>query len=612
MFVFASLVGWAAVTQLSGCTIIGGIIGATTSTKPKTVEGWQLEKLRKRDRVEVRLADGSVHIGYFRGLDLEPLDAYGARYLDWYQAFDDARGVPFINDLVTVTNHAGSVVNGQFQGFDEDVIYLGKLRGYGYNVVRTSDIAHLTFPGHEDCNVDLFCTILEADNVPLRTVIVLSDRWGRNIRYIDRDRIEQVKVKGQNYVVAGILVGIGIDMFMLATIEQSEEDWSFSHDRNRNSSSCPFVYSNDGSGYRLEGEMLGGAFFEAAQRSDWIDMKQLTEVDGAYHVRIANARDETDFINEVKLVVLDHPEDTRAFTARDGRFFVLEQLQAPITATDYGGSDVTSLLASPDSDFWMGDPIHLNPDKQSDLRDGVILDFARTPNSIKPVLALRLMNAPWISSVEQDLMALHGENLADWYELLNRSEEARDDLAEMVARDALLRVDVWNGNEWVKAGQVQGMSTMVWGDVAIPIDLSSVQAESLRIRLSSSAGFWLINSAQVGLEVEKNIRTVTLMPQLATGQHGADVLADVLNVDDYFYAMPSNDYWLDLAFPSWAKARGMQRSMFLNATGYYVPHLSPEGPGNIALLQEVMSESGGLGRFALKQLQVTLSDSLDY
>ena len=73
--------------------------------------------------------------------------------------------------------------------------------------------------------------------------------------------------------------------------------------------SCPFVYSFDGENYVFDGEPYGGAICPALERTDYCLLENLKPFKNQYLLQLTNEVNETQYTNEFKLWVVDHPQD---------------------------------------------------------------------------------------------------------------------------------------------------------------------------------------------------------------------------------------------------------------------------------------------------------------
>jgi Tfp pilus assembly protein PilF len=138
----------------------------------------------------------------------------------------------------------------------------------------------------------------------------------------------------------------------------------------RLSGSCPFLFTNDGTGMRFAGDFMWstplgmyvngqnqGAF---AQTTEWLKIRgdQLVPRDGYYDVRVQANLWETDYFDQLALLVVDHPPDTDIYC--DERFFltptppelyVTTPARPVARALDHHGRDATDLVRAIDGRY---------------------------------------------------------------------------------------------------------------------------------------------------------------------------------------------------------------------------------------------------------------------
>ena len=136
----------------------------------------------------------------------------------------------------------------------------------------------------------------------------------------------------------------------------------------RKPSSCPFLYSWNGSRFEFVTDFLGGG-----EMGSWlapgirnvpdpdeyvrITAEQLREHDGRYELRITNELEEALFLDRVQLIVIAHPagvevhpnEGLRSPEHREAfRVYSVSNPQPPLSATDEHGHDVLERIAARD------------------------------------------------------------------------------------------------------------------------------------------------------------------------------------------------------------------------------------------------------------------------
>ncbi len=147
--------------------------------------------------------------------------------------------------------------------------------------------------------------------------------------------------------------------------------------------SCPWLYAWNGEKFDfvtdvlwasalgmplgiMSGEM-GYAFSESAAEHMKIPGDKLAPRDGKYELRFTTELWETPYLDEVKLLVVDHPDSVEIFV--DETFYVppfpklrvysVANQQAPLSATDDRGNDLREKIARRDGDYVS----HLTPDR---------------------------------------------------------------------------------------------------------------------------------------------------------------------------------------------------------------------------------------------------------
>jgi tetratricopeptide (TPR) repeat protein len=159
----------------------------------------------------------------------------------------------------------------------------------------------------------------------------------------------------------------------------------------RLSGSCPMIWSWNGSRFEYITDVLGVAPLGAASGGDdeyfpvdhdefiQIPGKSLQPINGAYEIRITEELSEIAYLDEAKLIAVDHPVDESIFTNDkfkappfpEFRLFGVRSRNYPVKAFDHRGNDVRSKLLAKDATYpdsfkrdmsGVGEPHHLDFD----------------------------------------------------------------------------------------------------------------------------------------------------------------------------------------------------------------------------------------------------------
>jgi Tfp pilus assembly protein PilF len=140
----------------------------------------------------------------------------------------------------------------------------------------------------------------------------------------------------------------------------------------RRGSSCPVLFAWDGKRYQFISDVIGAAVVghwisptatNQADPDEWIkiDGSQLQPRDGYLSVRFGEPMEEINFVDQVRMVAVDHPEDTEVYPDErflseppfaSGEAVVASSSTRPLAgAWDNQGHDVSQLLANRDHQY---------------------------------------------------------------------------------------------------------------------------------------------------------------------------------------------------------------------------------------------------------------------
>ncbi|MEM7353512.1 MAG: FG-GAP-like repeat-containing protein [Acidobacteriota bacterium] len=138
----------------------------------------------------------------------------------------------------------------------------------------------------------------------------------------------------------------------------------------RLSGSCPMIYTWNGEEFEFITDVLGvaplgasagdGEYFPV-DHDEIIQIagESLVEVDGSYEIRIVEELREVAFLDEIRLIAVDHPSSVEIFTNDkfkgppfpEFRLFGVERKIHPRVATDHQGNDVRQRLVARDRTY---------------------------------------------------------------------------------------------------------------------------------------------------------------------------------------------------------------------------------------------------------------------
>ncbi len=412
------------------------------------------------------------------------------------------------------------------------------------------------------------------------------------IRTVHVSRLDPVKT-----AILAIGVGLAVGLVIQAATSEPEP---VVQDTLPPIWSCPFVYSYDGSGYMLDGEPYGGSICEGLARTDLCELEHLLARNGEYRLIVTNELDETQYIDEFTLLVVDHPSNVRVIPDASGVLHTVSLPIPPAAAADQRGLDQLVWLAERDLLLWQSDVAHRDPERTADLRDSLFLTFPRSPDASSAKLVVNGCNTPWSSRMLKNVCELWGDGVDEWYEAL-KGPEWKGRLHAVYDREELtvLHVRVFENGQWVRRASIQGGGPYVSETRVVPLSLSDVTGDQLRILLTPPVTFWTLNSLAVDYSDDAGVVVTRLTASSAVADGGVDVAPLISAIDQDYYVAPDGGERVDLVFSEPAPVEGSDRTVFAQATGYYGIHLTASGPACTDELVRIEHEPGYVTRLAL-------------
>ena len=370
--------------------------------------------------------------------------------------------------------------------------------------------------------------------------------------------------------------------------------------------SCPVVYSWDGSDWRLDSGTFGGAIVAALARSDVDNLDFVKPEAGSVRLKLANVLNETEYVDALSLLLVDHDPDVTVAPDGAGRLHTVGPLTHALTAHDYLGRDALARIAAADGWSWESSPTQRDPHATADLRDGIELAFARPAGARAVRLVVDGNNTAWAARSLEALVALHGRATQAWYDSLNAAPAATQQLATKFAREAFLTVSVWEGGTWQPHGLMWEASPEVVKRQVLPLDLSRVAGDTVRLRLESIPSFWLLDQVALDFSPERPLTTTEVAAASGRDQHGQDVRDPLAAVDHRFLTLEPGDF-SELRFTVPDVPAGRARTHLVRSTGWYRLHTGEAAEPDVTLLTRTVKEPLGFAQLSVAMMNDALA-----
>ncbi len=365
--------------------------------------------------------------------------------------------------------------------------------------------------------------------------------------------------------------------------------------------SCPFVYSYDGARYVFDAEPLGGAITRGMARTDYSRLEHLRPVDGKYRLLVRNEVPETQYLDELMLLAVDHPESTDVIPDTSGTFHVIRKPVGCSRVWDEKGNDLRAFFSEKDGVIWQTIMAKDSSVFQSDLRHTVTLAFHRPPGAKSATCIVNGGTSLWGSNMIREMMSLRGDRVDEWYKAIDQRGEEMTRMFQWIEREEvyLLKLHVREGDAWVARDHIFWGGPLVLEDRAMELDLSGVVGDTVYLQIHPPVGFWAFDyvALEYGAEPSPQVQAVPLTT--AVEGNGTDIMPMLQFADGAYHVMPEVGNWATMEFEAPKEVDGMSQSLFLKSTGYYTLHLSKDRPEQTELISRIFQDPGGVVRFAM-------------
>ncbi|UCC79047.1 MAG: hypothetical protein JSW64_12325 [Candidatus Zixiibacteriota bacterium] len=599
--------------SLYACSLIGLGIGSAIDRHRRDsysdLPGWDIRTIEQGTKIRLFLNDGDIVTGELLAIGNIDWSEYETKYEEYRGKVKGDIALPHIGENITAIDTAGKEWNIRYFGLDDKSILFKDDKQTEPRNIEFQRIERIISDSGDTAEIDKIVDLTYKYRIPSSTTVILRelDDYGRPLlaHYayskpleVPLDQINQVQFKDKERgALTGFIVGAIVDIIVVAVILSADDEPPPRTVTEDTACGCPFIYSFDGDQYVLDSEAFGGSIFKAAERTDLDRLDDLKEVEGSCRLRITDQLQETDYIDEVKLLIIDRPFDIEIIPSFDGRLYSLYQLNAPIGAYDHENNDILNLVAERDDIFWTSNPFQ-GFGGESPARDGIELRFSRPANVEHVNFVFSVKNTVWAALMQSAYLRMHGNRIDDWYKLMNSSSEARDEVIEAFVREGMLLVYIWDGEDWTPSGFIWEIGTTVFRDQVLRVDISDIPGEDILMRLESTRGFWVVNSVHADFSPETEVDFTEIKPFLALDHIGSDRLELLNEADENYFIMNTGD-WINLEFRLPEPVEGSKRTYVLKTSGYYMINSTSNDEPRVEMLDRFLREPGEFGKYSV-------------
>lgn len=353
--------------------------------------------------------------------------------------------------------------------------------------------------------------------------------------------------------------------------------------------SCPYVYSFNGSEFRLESETFAGAILKTAERTAYDNLYQLQPEDKQIILKLTNEMPETEYTNELKVMAVDSKNIEKVIPDYKGTIHTISSQIPPNICTDFAGNDMRNLVLTSDNYMWRSDLMNMDVSKDENLKDGLILEFSKPENADLTKIVVNGINTDLTVAAFKEIIGLQGKSKTDWVQRLENDPVETQRLVNFLKREGMLHIKLWINNEWVEQNIIPDPGPVVSKEQVAMLNISQIKGKTFKVKLESTTDLWKIDQVYVDYSKDNNVITNELNIISAVNQDGKIVKEVLAANDDKYLTSTPGDYTV-ICYENIPLRDGMQRHYILKSKGYYHPWFQSDENKNEVLYDKIMDE----------------------
>jgi hypothetical protein len=322
------------------------------------------------------------------------------------------------------------------------------------------------------------------------------------------------------------------------------------------SCNCPQVFVNNNGQYEFVSGVYSGAIYSSLERTDYLPLPSSAVSGNTFQLKIANVKNEEQFINREQLIQVSHPEGSAILIDRHGTVFSYDKPMAPVSAIINGQTDIKKQLASTDNDSYLFDG-----EKGEKGFSNVVLTFDKPFGTKKAKLVVHGGNSVWSGYIYHSFNDLFGSGYDKWKEAKDRSDPKEMEQWQ-TNQELPLMVYIEKNGRWELADYFAHTGNTASRDLIMELDVSKIQAEQVKIKLETVYQFWDLDFA--GIDFSDNQSTISnLVNASSVIKSDGSEQKEALNQCDKQYCHLGTDENIVLQYPVTPALNGNVTSYFL-------------------------------------------------
>jgi len=254
-----------------------------------------------------------------------------------------------------------------------------------------------------------------------------------------------------------------------------------------------------------------------------------------------------------------------------------------LSCVDKRGKGCLDLVASKDGQYWVTDLRDVNLEG---TQDWITLEFPKPEGTTEAKILIEAKESGLISlALKEGIELLDGSSIQELSGLLELSG-VLGFLEKTLYVDGLekvgLHIQIWDGKGWeTQYSYVFGNAR--WSEILIPIDVSDMSGDKLKVRLHSAVGgSYLIDSVAVDYSTDGAVGVTEAEMLSAVRDTGESEFGNLVE-NDRLYTTEERGDAVRLTYKD-VPATDNVRAYVVAAGGYFIPDMSSNKLNNVDLL----------------------------
>lgn len=357
-------------------------------------------------------------------------------------------------------------------------------------------------------------------------------------------------------------------------------------------SSCPFIYVNNGEEFIFTGELYPGVLTANQQRDDYLLLPNLIKDNNQFSIKITNELKEIQYTDFVQLLEVNHPEHVKVLLDKKGNPHTFSNINTPINVSvDNFNIDRTPALIKDHNSYLFNSKINT-----SSSTENIELEFTKPKHSEKAKLVLTVKNSMWLDYV----FGKFNQQFGNYYNKFQKDQQAstkEKSTKWMNEQNIPLSVYLQTTTGWTLVDRVNTVGPMAYRDIVVPIDVSSILAETVVIKLETGFMFWEVDYAGIDFTENVSLDVNYIHPTEAIDGNNNDVTNLLSKADQNYFVQPNIGDEVVVNFKLRDTKPGVNRTFFLKNRGYYNYIRNYDGKPNFTKLK-LFKEAGAFTDFS--------------